>query len=282
MSGTALVIAAHGSLVEPAVNAQVRSLAEQAAARFAFDEVTPAFHHGHPTYAEVLDALVADEVLVIPLMTSEGYYSRLVLPRELARNRRFSEVRLGITSPVGTHHRMIALVASRVQRLIDGNNLPAARTSLAIVGHGTERNAASRSATIQLADALRRLKLCGEVLYAFLDEDPLVETIWDRAVGAALVVIPFLIARGPHAVSDIPERLGLGVPNSERQRRVGADCQRRGERRATSSIRQSAIDNRQLGHRIIIESPIGADPGIVDIVLDLARSATYFEKALVR
>jgi sirohydrochlorin cobaltochelatase len=90
MNTTALILAAHGSRHEPSVNDQVRTLAGVVAARGSFDEVAVAFHQGRPPFDSVLDELTAQEIVVVPLMTSEGYYSDVVLPRELAKNRRFA------------------------------------------------------------------------------------------------------------------------------------------------------------------------------------------------
>ena len=76
-----------------------------------FDEVAVAFHQGEPGFDTVLDELAADEVTVVPVLTSAGHYGDVVLPEALARNRRFAEVRLRQTPPVGTHAGIAALVA---------------------------------------------------------------------------------------------------------------------------------------------------------------------------
>jgi sirohydrochlorin ferrochelatase len=103
MSGRALVLAAHGSWQDPAANALVRRMAEALRSRRLFDEVAVAFHQGEPGFDTVLDELTADEVTVVPFLTSAGYYSDVVLPEALARNRRYGEIRLRRTPPIGTH-----------------------------------------------------------------------------------------------------------------------------------------------------------------------------------
>src|SRR5712691_3730987 len=94
MSGRALVLAAH---------ALVRRMAEALRGRRLFDEVAVAFHQGEPGFDTVLDELTADEVTVVPFFTSAGHYSEVVVPQALARNRRFAEVRLRRSPPVGNH-----------------------------------------------------------------------------------------------------------------------------------------------------------------------------------
>ena len=247
MSG-ALLIAAHGSRRDPAANALVRRLAEAVRARRLFDEVAVAFHQGEPRFDTVLDELSSEAVTVVPLLTSAGHYADVVLPQALARNRRFSEVRLRQTPPVGTHPGIAPLVARRVTELLRHEGIARHSASVAIVGHGTSRHRESRTSTIQLADTLRRRKVAGEVLAAFLDDDPPVTALLDTISLPHLVVVPFLIG-GAHAGEDIPRLLE--------------------ESRVAS--RESG-GSRESGERaVIVDQPIGTYPGLVDIIVDLAR-----------
>src|SRR5215213_3831679 len=140
----ALVLAAHGSRRHPQANALVRRLAEAVRGRRLFDEVAVAFHQGEPGFDTVLDELTADEITVVPLLTSVGHYTDVVLPRALARNRRFADVRCRQTPPVGTHPTIASLVARRVATLVREAGLRRDSVSLAIVGHGTKRHQESR------------------------------------------------------------------------------------------------------------------------------------------
>lgn len=243
---TALVLAAHGSRVDPEANAMLGAWAARVATLGLFDQVTPAFHQGTPTFATVLDDLSAEEVVVVPVMTSAGYYCDEVLPRELRKNARFDELRVRRTPPVGTHSRMPTLVGSRATHLASEFGMRRDRATLALVGHGTARNPRSRLATERLAVALGGGGEWSQVLTAYLDEDPGVESILPRATRADIVVIPFLIGAGPHATMDIPERLGVspdGIPPFERP---------------------------IAGRRVACDRAIGADDGLLNIVVELA------------
>ncbi len=250
MNRSALILAAHGSRVEPAVNALVREYANRLASLALFDEVTAAFHQGEPAFATVLDELTADEVTVVPLMIADGYFSEIVLPRELKKNARYADSCVRQTQPVGTHPGIVPLVAGRVRQRLRENNLEPDSTSLAVVGHGTERHARSRVATIELTDALGGLELCREVLPAFLDEDPGVDTIRNRATQQNIIVVPFLIACGPHATKDIPAGLSLEIPQNASPPFAGR------------------VDDRF----IVCDAPIGTDPGFTKILEELAGS----------
>jgi uroporphyrin-III C-methyltransferase len=235
----ALVLAAHGSRRDPGGNALVRRLAEAIRARRLYDEVAVAFHQGEPGYDTVLDELESNEVTVVPILTSAGHYADVVLPAALSRNRRYREVRLRQTPPVGTHAGIPAIVARRVAALLRDHGLDRQSVSLALVGHGTPRHGKSRDATLALAETLRRRRVAGEVLAAFLDDDPPVQSLLERVALPHLVVVPFLIG-GVHVAQDIPAILARYDPAHE-------------------------------GRTLTIDDPIGTYPGLVEIVIDLAR-----------
>jgi uroporphyrin-III C-methyltransferase len=249
MSGRALVLAAHGSRRDPAANANVRRLAELLRGRRLFDEIAVAFHQGEPGFDVVLDELTADEVTVVPFLTSAGHYSEVVLPEALARNRRFAGLRLRQTPPVGTHGGVAPLVARRVTERLREHRVERDRVALALVGHGTARHPQSRAATEQLAETLRRRRVAGEVVAAFLDDDPPVEAAVARLRQPLVLVVPFLIGGGAHALDDIPRLVGLGDAPGARQGRVD-------------------------GRLILIDEPVGTYPGLAEIVVDLARRHT--------
>ena len=238
----ALVIAAHGSRRDPAANALVRRLAEAVRARRLFDEVAVAFHQGEPGFDTVLDELSSDAVTVVPLLTSAGHYADVVLPQRLTRNRRFGELRLRQTPPVGTHPGIAPLVARRVTELLRHEGIARHSASVAIVGHGTPRHRESRISAIQLADTLRRRRVAGEVLAAFIDDDPPVSALLKKVTQPHVVVVPFLIGGGTHVSKDIPQLLGDW-------------------RLATRDWRRS----------VTVDHAIGTYPGLVDIIIDLAR-----------
>ena len=241
MSGRALVLAAHGSRRDPAANALVRRLAESLRRRRLFDEVAAAFHQGEPRFDTVLDELAADEVTVVPFFTSAGHYSEVVLPEALARNRRYAEVRLRRTPPVGTHPGVAPLVARRVTELLRERGAERTDAALLLVGHGTARHPRSREATEQLADMLRRRRVAGQVVAAFLDDEPAVDTVLQQLGHETVLVVPFLIGGGGHAL-DVPRLVGP----------------REGE----------------ANPRVLVDAPIGSYSGLEEIVVDLARKHT--------
>ena len=247
-NGAALVLAAHGSATDSTVHDLVRGYVDRLANLPHFAEVSAAFHLGEPSFATVLDALDAHRVIVVPLMTSRGYFSDIVLPKELARNRRWQEVDLVLTDPVGTHRDMATLVFRRVGDCIHRQGFAAHETSVILVGHGTPRHAHSSESTSQLAGALRTRHSAWDVSAAFLDGVPTVETAIADAKYDNVVVEPFLIADGPHASRDIPRRLGMEALEG-----------------------QSLPMTQRVGNRTVTcDSAVGTDPAILDLITDLA------------
>lgn len=239
VDSVALVLAAHGSNREPAVNAAVCAHAEALAGEGLFQEAHAAFHQGQPRFCEVLDRTTARHVMVVPLMTSAGYYSDEVLPRELLKSVRvgaaartdarsadqtawaavgdarvrsvlvFSTLRVALTRPVGTHPRVTSVVAERIEAWRIRRGEKAENVAVVLIGHGTKRNVRSRAATEFLAEELERAGVCGETQVAFLDEEPSIETLRERVGRRPVLAIPFLIGGGPHAREDIPRRMGV-------------------------------------------------------------------------
>ena len=251
VSARALVLAAHGSRRDPAANALVRRLAEAVRARRLFDEVAVAFHQGEPGFETVLDEVTADEVTVVPFLTSAGHYTQVVLPEALSRNRRYSELRLRQTPSVGSHSGIAPLVARRVTEIMRERGIERGSASLALVGHGTKRHPESRSATLELVETLRRRRVAGEVLAAFIDDDPPLDALLQTAALPHLIVVPFLIGGGTHVSEDIPWLLGLG----DRQLATGDRHLANGDSRPS----------------VTVDDAIGTYPGMVDIIVDLAR-----------
>ncbi|HVR29376.1 MAG TPA: CbiX/SirB N-terminal domain-containing protein [Thermoanaerobaculia bacterium] len=236
MNGRALVLAAHGS-TEPGVNETLHRLARRVGRRLRFDEATAAFHRGDPELSRALDELRCDDVVVVPLLQSEGYYCDRVLPAALARNRRFPALRVRQTPPVGTHPAIGEMLARRVAELVARHTLET--PAVALVAHGTPRHRGSRQAAEATARELeRRTGLPSRAF--FLDEEPALELVTGYSSERDLIVVPLLIGAGRHATRDLASRLGIDASGGARA--------------------------------LILDRPFGLDPAIEEIVVDLVSS----------
>jgi len=295
----ALIIAAHGSTRELGVNSRIKTLADHVCRRNLFEEVVAAFHQGEPAYEEALNGVTSERVIVVPFMASEGYFATERLPAALALSPRFEKVKLIQTRPVGTHPQLAATIAMRAQQLASDHEVHIAGFTIALVGHGTPRNTASRMATQSAADTLSQLLPGVQVLTAYLDDEPPVESIVARATHQLVIVMPFLIGGGTHAVRDLPLRLGLSPILSSKppakwnpkllaasvvasHTRPDSECVNKITPAADAKDFSSEGDDAPVitvwagGQRVIIDMPVGQYPEIVDWVIQLATHE--FEK----
>lgn len=253
MAERALVVAGHGSHRNPDSSAPAHAHAETIRRRGAFDEVRVAFWKEEPSFAEVLRTVDADEVVVVPLFISEGYFTERVVPRELGlrESDRPEGKTVHYTAPVGTHDAIRDVVGDRVETTLAEHDADVDELGLAVVGHGTERNPNSARAIYDHADALRERDAFDEVRALFMDEPPYVDGVTDHFSVDDVAVVPLFVADGFHTRDEIPELLGL-VDDPETPYPV-----------------PGTVD----GHRLWYTGAVGTSPSMADVVLERARDA---------
>jgi sirohydrochlorin cobaltochelatase len=267
---SALVIVAHGSHLNPDSSTPTHDHADTIRAVGAFDEVRTGFWKEEPSFREVLRTVDADEVYVVPLFVSEGYFTEQVIPRELrldgwdpeawdSDGTSASDVTLtaedtGQTihycGPVGTHDSMTDVIVRRAES-VTGDPAVGEGFGIAVVGHGTKRNENSAKAIEYHADRIEAMGRFDEVQALFMDEDPEVDDVTDFFDSEDIVVVPLFIADGYHTQEDIPEDMGL------------TDDYRTGWDTPTD------VD----GHRIWYAGAVGTEPLMADVVLERAADA---------
>jgi sirohydrochlorin cobaltochelatase len=255
-----LVLAAHGSVTTPCANQPLYDLASRAEASGIFSNVTPAFLYGDPQISDVLDRLPSGgDVVVVPVMTSEGYYSQRVFPKKLAENNSLDQHRLFISTALGMHPKVPDMVADRIEKML--GLLPAEPNDFTVVfiGHGTTRNKKSGRATMDLAAAVQgRLSPDTEqrpvIRVAFLDQPPTASVAAARVKTAHTLVVPYLVSRGPHTTVDVPEAFGLPSGPTIKYPLV-----------------ETFIDEGSQAERLCIcDTPVGMYAGMSELVLELA------------
>ncbi|MFU8866862.1 CbiX/SirB N-terminal domain-containing protein [Natronococcus sp.] len=266
----ALVVAAHGSHLNPDASDPTHAHADTVREAGAFDEVREAFWKEEPHFREVIRTLESEEVFVVPLFISEGYFTEQVIPRELrlegwdpekwdSDGTDASQVTLeagdvGKTvhycGPVGTHDAMTDVIVGRAES-VTGDPDVGDGFGLAVVGHGTERNENSAKAIEYHADRIRERERFDEVKALFMDEEPEVDNVTDFFESEDIVVVPLFVADGYHTQEDIPEDMGL-----TEDYRLGWDV-------------PSEVD----GHRIWYAGAVGTEGLMADVLLERAADA---------
>ena len=266
----ALVIVGHGSHLNPGSSDPAFDHADTIRRSGAFDEVREAFWKEEPHFREVLRTIESEEVFVVPLFISEGYFTEQVIPRELrlddwdvsnwdsdgtdADHVTVEATDVGKTvhycGPVGTHDSMSDVIVQRAKS-VTGDEDVGPGFGLAVVGHGTERNENSAKAIHYHAERIRESGRFEEVKALFMDEEPEVDDVTDYFESRDVVVVPLFVADGFHTQEDIPEDMGLTDDY-----RTGWNV-------------PAEVD----GHRIWYAGAVGTEPFVADVILERALDA---------
>jgi sirohydrochlorin cobaltochelatase len=268
--GQALVVAAHGSHLNSGSSEPAFAHADRIRATGIFDEVQETFWKEEPHFREVLRTVAPEEVYVVPLFISEGYFTEQVLPREF-RLAGFEagnwdsdgttashatvttedvENTIHYCGPVGTHEAMSDVIVRRAESVTGDPNVGSG-VGLAVVGHGTERNENSARAIEYHADRIRERGRFDEVRALFMDEDPEVDDVTDHVDSEDVVLVPLFVADGYHTQEDIPADVGL------------TDDPQSGWETPT------VVD----GTRIWYAGAVGTEPLLAEVVLERALDA---------
>ncbi|RJT03208.1 CbiX/SirB N-terminal domain-containing protein [Halococcus sp. IIIV-5B] len=266
----ALVIVAHGSHLNPGSHGPAFAHADTVRESGAFAEVREAFWKEEPSFREVLRTLDSEEVYVVPLFISEGYFTEQVIPRELRLDdwdvslwdssgtdadtatltATDVEKTVHYCGPAGTHPSMTDVIVQRAES-VTGDPDVGEDFGLAVVGHGTDRNENSAKAVKYHADRIAEMDRFSEVKALFMDEEPEVDDVTDYFESEDVVVVPLFIADGYHTQEDIPEDMGLTDDYRE-----GYD-----------------IPTTVEGHRIWYAGAVGTEPLMADVILERAADA---------
>ena len=261
----ALLIVGHGSTVNPDSSAPTLAHVAEIRRRNIFADVQCAFWKEEPSLRDAIflfDPDAIKNVYVVPNFISEGYFTQIVIPRELELNGRITERANGqiwnYCEPVGNHPLMTELLVQRAREIAP--DVPENQTSLLIVAHGTDLNENSAVAAKREAERIRRLGRYANVLNVYMEEFPLVSDWAVLTNTPNVVVVPFFISDGLHSYQDIPVMLGIidGGSTSSAE----AKCEevfRRGPYK---------IDDRSLFYA----RSIGTDARVADIIVEQAAA----------
>lgn len=214
---TGVLLVAHGSARSPDAALPVLELA-RGLRRRGFSEVRTGFWKEEPFLHQVLDTLLSSRIVVLPVFLAEGYFSRVVVPRELGlaygRNRRNGrDVRL--LPPLGASARMDDLVTDRALAALPRGASPA-EAALVVLGHGTPVDPRSGDTVREACRRMDGESGFGRVVPAFIDQEPRMEEVVRAAPEPVVVLVPFLVAAGFHGGITVPRDLELSGATTSR------------------------------------------------------------------
>jgi sirohydrochlorin cobaltochelatase len=210
----ALVIVGHGSHLNGDSSLPVYEHAERIREEFPeeYEEVVECFWKEEPSMRHVLDTLESDEVYVVPAFISKGYFTQQVIPRELGLTgdeTHYGGKTIRYAGPLGTFELMADVILERTADLMRDKSPEPGKTSLVLLGHGTDLNKNSSGVIYLNADRIRERGGYDEVEVGFLDQEPEIKSVVQASDADNVIVIPVFMADGWHTRETIPEDLGL-------------------------------------------------------------------------
>lgn len=209
MKTRTLLLVGHGSSFNRDSSAPIYAHAARIRARRVFDDVRVAFWKEPPWICDALDRIETDDVCVVPMFLADGYFTHIIVPRELGVSRQAH-----ICPPVGAHPCMADLVLERAGMVVVDRR----HTALVVIGHGTERSATSSGTVLRVTRQLRERCEYQTVECGFLDQAPRIEDVVTNIRAPNVILVPFFMAEGYHTRETIPQMLSLG---GERTYRAG-------------------------------------------------------------
>ena len=273
-----LIVLGHGTTLNDQSAEPVYQHVRELGRRNLFGEVRAAFWKQEPHIKKVLAEVRSPRVFIVPLFISEGYFSTEIIPKELGFPSVPSIIKsqlpgppqsdeggstLHYCRPVGSHTSMTKVLLARAHEIVKKFPFPRppkpADTTLLIAGHGTGRNANSRKAVERQVELIRGLDLFAAVGAVFMEEEPFIKGCHESVKTRNIIVVPFFISDGLHAVEDIPVLLG------EPERIVK-------ERLAAGQLTWRNPTER--GGKLIWYSPsVGTEPLMADVILERVQEA---------
>ena len=264
-----LVVLGHGTTLNDQSAVPVMQHAAELRRRQIFREVREAFWKQEPQVRHVLAGISAARVFIAPLFISEGYFASEVIPNELGFS--YSEnlklktqnAELFYCRPVGSHESMTKVIRSRAADIVKRFPFPRApkplETTLFIAGHGTERNKNSRVAIERQVELIRAQNIYAAVHAIFMEEAPRIADCYQIAPSRNLVVVPFFISDGLHAVEDIPVLLG--------------EAERIVKQRLAAGQPTWRNPTEKNGKLVWYSPSVGTEPLMADVILERVKEA---------
>jgi sirohydrochlorin cobaltochelatase len=264
-----LIVLGHGTELNAGSAIPVNQHVAELRRRHLFAGVQPAFWKQEPQVKAVLAGVATPRVFIVPLFISEGYFSSDVIPRGLGFDYpdRLELVQDNSTlfycRPVGSHESMTKVILARAASVVAQFPFPRApkpsEITLFVAGHGTERNPESRKSVERQVEIIRELHQYAAVHAVFMEEAPRIGECYELSVTKNVVVVPFFISDGLHAVEDIPVLLGE-APALVKERVTAGQAAWRNP----TGIK---------GKLVWYATAVGTEPLMADVILERVREA---------
>ena len=197
-----LLLAAHGERRTDADNAGVVRLARSLANKGVAAEIGFGFIKGSPSVEEAIGALLSRDIVVYPLFLSDGYFTRVALPRLVEQAKQHEATRaISILPPLGLEPALAGVIADEAAAAAHSRTNLSAQASIVLLAHGSKTDQASRMAAEQLADWVRQRQCFCDTRIALLEEAPFLAEATEGMSGP-IIVVGLFAGEGMHGVDD--------------------------------------------------------------------------------
>jgi len=211
---TTLVIAGHGSSKSPNQAKPAREHAAYIQKLNIFADVRTTFWKEDIFLKDALNGITTDEIVIVPNLACSGQINQMVIPREMGLEGALTikgNQRIHLCKPVGEYEGLPLLISTRLQEVMNAQNLTTMDTTVFLVAHGNTNpeRPASHDTTLMMATKVYQHHPIHAILPAFLEEKPFLQGWEKRCSTPNVIVLPFMIAQGMHGARDIARLVGV-------------------------------------------------------------------------
>jgi sirohydrochlorin ferrochelatase len=219
----ALLLAAHGERRQGLENEGAARLAETLRTRNVAAEICCGFIKGEPTVTQAILACHLHEIFVYPLLLSDGYFARVLLPQMIDQAMvERPDLRIQQLPPLGVDPRLADLVIGQVCTIAQTSAIVTETLTVVLCAHGSAEHPASRQAAERVASGVAKRRRFADVRLAFLEEPPALDAVIAETSGPVAVVGLF-VGEGLHGGIDVPALIACaGRPDAIFAGNVGA------------------------------------------------------------
>jgi sirohydrochlorin cobaltochelatase len=246
---TGILLAGHGSHISANTAGLVWECVDHLRRLNLVHEVSAGFWKEQPSFHEALDAFTADDITVIPVFTTRGFFTQEVIPAEMGLTGALTQrdgKTIRYTRTLSETPFLGEMLLRRITETVAEYNLAPEQCAVAVIGHSTRRNPESRKAVEAQAARLRELGTFKQVHAVYLDDSPEISEIYTLTDAPTLIAVPFFMAEGSHVIYDVPHELGIVA---------------------------GTMPQIVQGRTVYYTAPTGTDNGLVDALLALGREA---------
>jgi sirohydrochlorin ferrochelatase len=216
------LIVAHGDRGGKGDNRLAEALAGRLSARGGFAAVGVGYIRGEPAFEQVAAELEPERLRVLPLLMSDGYYARTVIPKRLGFGEEGAPEMI-FETPLGLNPALPGLIRRAAVETLEKAGVEPSDACLLLAAHGSSKSSASAEAARSLAASAAASGDFRQTAVAFLEEPPFLKEQLGSLAGP-LCVFGLFVGEGMHGGEDLPRAISASGREDVLLAPALADC----------------------------------------------------------